>query len=245
MPRGGKLTVGTANVALDEAQAREFSLAVGDYVMLAVTDTGTGMNEETKLHLFEPFFTTKEKGKGTGLGLATCYGIVSQSGGHIRVDSELGKGTTFWICLPRVAAEAEVAVRKDEGSGLPQGTETILLVEDEPAVRQLASIVLGELGYAVLEASDGEEALRVLGEQSDRQVRLLITDVVLPQMDGKELADRLRASHPEIKVLFCSGYTDDAVVDHGVSNVAVAFLQKPFTAVTLAQKVREVLDAGT
>jgi CheY-like chemotaxis protein len=202
------------------------------------------MTEEVKAHLFEPFFTTKERGKGTGLGLATCYGIVKQSGGHITVSSEVGKGTMFRVYLPRAEGSAEVFSKRDESNDLPRGNETVLLVEDEPAVREIASSVLRELGYPVLEAANGNEALQIVEQDRATKIRLLVTDVIMPEMGGKELADRLKATHPEIKVLYASGYTADAIVHHGVVDPGVVLLEKPYTSSSLARKVREVLDAA-
>jgi PAS domain S-box-containing protein len=243
MPDGGKLTIETANVTLDEAYARRrLTVTPGDYVMLAVSDTGIGMTKEVKQHLFEPFFTTKELGKGTGLGLATCYGIVKQSGGNIWVYSEKGQGTTFKIYLPRVDRKAETLPRRDEVGYLPGGTETVLLVEDEPSVRDIAARILREQGYRVLEAATGEEAVRFAKEKGDEQIRLLVTDLVMPEMGGRELADRLMAVYSDIKVLFFSGYTDEAVVRHGMLDTGAAFLQKPFSPAALTRKVRELLD---
>jgi two-component system cell cycle sensor histidine kinase/response regulator CckA len=243
MPDGGKLTIETANVTLDEAYTRRrLTVTPGDYVMLAVSDTGIGMTKEVKQHLFEPFFTTKELGKGTGLGLATCYGIVKQSGGNIWVYSEPGQGTTFKIYLPQVDRKAETLPRRDEVGYLPGGTETVLLVEDEPSVRDIAARILREQGYRVLEAATGEDAVGFATEKGDEQIRLLVTDLVMPEMGGRELADRLRAVYSDIKVLFLSGYTDEAVVRHGMLDTGAAFLQKPFSAAALTRKVRELLD---
>ncbi len=244
MPRGGKLTIETANVVLDEMCAlRMGDVAAGKYVVVAVSDTGTGMTPEVQARLFEPFFTTKEEGKGTGLGLAMCYGIVKQSGGHISVYSEPGHGTVFKIYLPRIEEAATVDAKRDRSGDLPQGKETILLVEDEPGLRQLTKLVLQDLGYTILEAANGCEALHIAKERSDRGVDLVFTDVVMPQMGGKELADHIHTMRPETKVLFSSGYTEDAIVHHGVLNEGVAFLHKPYTPGVLAHKVREVLDA--
>ena len=243
MPEGGKLTIETRCVTLDEGYARQrVTVSPGDYVMLAVSDTGVGMTREVKEHLFEPFFTTKEVGKGTGLGLATCYGIVKQSGGNIWVYTEPGRGTTFKIYLPRVQERAETLPKRDEAGYLPGGTETVLLVEDEPSVRNMAARILREQGHTVLEAATGEEALRVAKEKGEDRIHLLLTDVVMPRMGGRELADRLRVDRPDIKVLFFSGYTDEAVARHGVLDRGAAFLQKPFSPAALARKVRELLD---
>jgi PAS domain S-box-containing protein len=242
MPRGGKLTLETANVYFDEAYAATHpEVRAGAHVMLAVSDTGCGMTEEVRAHVFEPFFTTKEPGKGTGLGLATVFGIVKQSGGHITVYTEAGVGTTFKLYLPLVGERSrkmqpEIAVRE-----LPQGTETILLVEDADPVRALAREVLHRSGYTILEARHGLEAL-VVAEQFQGKIDLLVTDVVMPQMGGPELARLLRAARPETKVLYLSGYTDDAVLRHGLLEGETAFVQKPFAMAMLARKVREVLD---
>jgi two-component system cell cycle sensor histidine kinase/response regulator CckA len=244
MPNGGKLTVTTANTTLDKNQLNNFpDLCAGDYVMLTIADTGTGMSEEVKAHLFEPFFTTKPPGKGTGLGLATCFGIVKQSTGHINVHSELGRGTTFKIYFPQVQSALEsprVRIMPTEATG---GNETVLLVEDEPVVRELAVATLREKGYTVVEAVNGEEGLR-MARQHDGKIDLVLTDVVMPVMGGKEMADALRTSHPDTKVLFTSGYTEDAMGHHGVLRPGILFLQKPYMTATLARKVREVLDEG-
>ncbi len=242
MPGGGKLIIETANVSLDAEYAQRHPGAqVGDYVLLAVTDTGVGMTDEVKAHLFEPFFTTKEPGKGTGLGLATVYGIVKQHGGNIYAYSELGKGTTFKIYLPAVEAEAERLPRRDEEGYVPRGTETVLVVEDEANVRAIVTRTLTEQGYTVLEAADGYEALR-LARDYEGEIHLLLTDVVMPQMGGKELSERFAAIRPGVKTLFMSGYTDNAIVHRGILEPGVAFLQKPFTAAALARRVRQALD---
>jgi signal transduction histidine kinase/ActR/RegA family two-component response regulator len=245
MPQGGRLILETANVDLDDDYLRRHVGArPGPHVMLAVSDTGTGIPREIQSQIFEPFFTTKEPGKGTGLGLATVYGIVKQSGGYIEVDSEPGRGTTFRIYLPRCDAEpvaAERGSRPEVGAG---GTETILLVEDEEGVRELARDILRASGYTVLEARNGAEAL-LLCERHQGPLDLLLTDVVMPRMSGRELAERLTPLRPDLSVLYMSGYTDDAVIRHGVLGAGTAFLQKPFTPVTLVQRVRETLDAAT
>ncbi|MDB5310155.1 MAG: Blue-light-activated protein [Gemmataceae bacterium] len=243
MPRGGKLTIETANVELDEGYASSHSDArPGSHVLLAVADTGHGMTPEVRAKIFEPFFTTKEVGKGTGLGLATVYGIVKQSGGHIGVNSEVGVGTTFKVYLPRVEPEGGAVNDPSRRPTPPRGSETILVVEDEPAVRALTRHVLRQAGYAVLEAADGDTALRVAAGHAG-PIHLLVTDVVMPGFGGREVAEQLAGRHPGMRVLFVSGYTDDAVVRHGVLYDRVNFLQKPFTPIALAQKVREVLDA--
>ena len=243
MPEGGKLTIETSNTLFDEAYSREhINAQTGNYVMLAVTDTGIGMGAETRSHIFEPFFTTKEKGLGTGLGLSMVYGIVKQSGGYIWVYSEPGKGTTFKIYLPHVEGAEDAVLQRDEAEYLPRGTETVLLVEDEQAVRDLSARILRELGYTVIEASNGEEALAISRERANGELQLLLTDVVMPQMSGKLLTDMVKAARPGIKVLFSSGYTDNALVHHGSLEPGTAFLQKPFSPGALARKVREVLD---
>jgi two-component system cell cycle sensor histidine kinase/response regulator CckA len=211
-------------------------------VRIAVTDTGTGMTPEVQSRIFEPFFTTKAEGKGTGLGLAMCYGIVKQSGGHISIYSELGVGTVFKVYLPRIEDAVASDAKPDRSGDLPHGKETILLVEDEPTLRKLTKLVLQDLGYTILEAANGSEALDIAKQRNFNDVDLVFTDVVMPQMGGKELADHIHAMRPEAKVLFTSGYTEDAIVHHGVLNNDVAFLHKPYTPNVLARKLREVLD---
>jgi two-component system cell cycle sensor histidine kinase/response regulator CckA len=243
MPNGGNLTIATNNVTLDENYAHTHTGAIpGDYVRLSVSDTGTGMTDEVKARLFEPFFTTKPKGKGTGLGLATCQTIVQQSGGHIGVYSEVGKGTTFKIYFPRVELPLDVAARPIQTGPLPRGTETLLVVEDEPAVRHLACSVLQTQGYEVLSAPNGREALRVAREHKGSPICLVVTDVIMPQMGGKVMAEWLKTIYPDLKILFTSGYTDDTIIHHGVLEAGVNFLSKPYTFATLAHKVREMLD---
>lgn len=242
MPQGGTLTIETANVFLDPDYARQHATVIpGAYVMMAVSDTGTGMTAETQEHIFEPFFTTKEVGKGTGLGLATVYGIVKQSGGNIMVYSEEGIGTTFKVYLPRVIQQSEAEDTRNTSDELPQGTETILLVEDEDVVRTLTRQILEMCGYTVLEAGNGVEAIS-LCEKHDCHIHLLMTDVVMPQMGGRELSERFAAIYPQMRILFTSGYTDDAVVRHGVIEAGTNFIQKPFTPDALAHKVRAILD---
>jgi PAS domain S-box-containing protein len=242
MPNGGRLTIETANVTLDEAySALHLEVQPGEYVQLAVSDNGTGMNDEVKARLFEPFFTTKASGQGTGLGLATVFGVVKQSRGHIRCYSEVGVGTTFKIYLP--CAEGVTApVTREEIGDLPRGNETILLVEDDPAVRDLTAHLLRQQGYTVLEAADDQSALRLDREHSG-PIHLLLTDVVIPGANGKILAGELQQIRPELKVLFMSGYTDNTIAHHGVLEPDIAFLSKPFTATSLTRKVREVLDS--
>ncbi|MDD2901346.1 MAG: PAS domain S-box protein [Syntrophales bacterium] len=242
MPQGGKIILETGNVFLDEAYTqRHLEVSPGPYVMLAVSDNGLGMDEETQNHIFEPFFTTKELGKGTGLGLATVYGIVKQSGGHIWVYSEPGHGTTFKFYLPRADAAVE-AVKAEKLAELPYGEETILVVEDEDALRALICRALKKFGYKTLEARHGGEALLICEEGPD-PIHLMLVDVVLPQMSGPKIAARMAHLQPEMKVLFMSGYTEDAMVHHGLLDQSVPFLQKPFKPVTMVRKVREVLDA--
>jgi signal transduction histidine kinase len=245
MPRGGKLSIETSNVYLDEAYAREhLSVVPGDYVMIAISDTGCGMDEETRVHIFEPFFTTKELGKGTGLGLSMVYGIVRQSGGNIWVYSEVGRGTTFKIYFPRVVANAEDYKRSSQALDVPEGTETILLVEDAELVRKLARQVLETAGYRVLEAASAEAAIDLCERINGDRIDLLLTDVIMPGMSGNEMSRILLTKHPGMPVLYMSGYTDDAIVQHGVLEAGINFLQKPFTPGALALKVREVLDNG-
>ncbi|MGH6628324.1 MAG: ATP-binding protein, partial [Burkholderiales bacterium] len=242
MPKGGKIVIETANVDLDSnyTERHQERVASGSYVMVAVTDSGHGISEEILPHLFEPFFTTKEKSKGAGLGLATTYGIVKQAGGYIFIYSESGHGTTAKLYLPRIEEKAASAVSKD--GVLPRGTETILLAEDEPMVRNLSARVLKEQGYHLLEAVTGLDALSIAAEFGQSRIDLLLTDVVMPKMGGKELADRLKAIRPEMKVLFASGYTDEAIVRQGILDRSIPFIQKPFSPKALVRKVREVLD---
>jgi PAS domain S-box-containing protein len=244
MPRGGKVTIETANVHLDESyQRHHFSVKPGDYVMLAVSDTGIGMDSATSQRVFEPFFTTKSVGMGTGLGLATVYGIVKQSGGDIWVYSELGHGSAFKIYLPLVAKVAPVAVKpRAELGPIRLGSETILLVEDDEAVRRLARLVLERSGYRVMDAGNPKEALRLAG-QDGQAIDLLLSDVVMPESEGPPLFDRLKGVHPGMRVLYMSGYADEAVVRHGVIAEGTPFLQKPFTPLALCGKVRDLLDA--
>ena len=243
MPNGGKLTLETSNVSFDqESVGRYPELKPGDYVMLAITDTGTGMSEEVKTRVFEPFFTTKGVGQGTGLGLSTCYGIIKQSGGHISVYSEPGRGTTFKIYLPQVELQKKIPIQRLDSPDLPRGTETILLAEDDPALREMAATLLRRLGYTVLTAANGVEALSLNHQRDTGHIDLLFTDVVMPHMSGKELADRVRALYPHTQILFTSAYTENAIVHQGVLDQGVALLQKPFTPSALALKVREVLD---
>lgn len=241
MPSGGKLTIETSNVDFHETSLQtHHEIIPGPYVMLALSDNGMGMSSEIQEHIFEPFFTTKEK--GTGLGLSTVYGIVKQSGGYIYVYSELGRGTTFKIYLPRVEEKEDSCLLKSEFTLPIQGNETILVVEDEPALRELVVRILKDRGYQVFSASNGEEALRISREHPEKKIDLLLTDVVMPSMSGKQLSDRLKEVIPHLKTLFISGYTNNAIVHHGVLIEGVEFLQKPFNPDTIARKVREVLD---
>jgi len=244
MPRGGKLTIETGHVLLDEQyRQRHLPVSPGRYAMLAVTDTGSGMDEATRTRIFEPFFTTKEPGKGTGLGLSTVHGIVKQSGGDIWVYSEPGRGTTFKIYLPQFTGD--VPSRREKRSAAPvslQGSETILLVEDDDAVRLLARVSLERAGYRIIEAGDPKEALRVAGA-FDGPIELLVSDVIMPESEGAPLLDRLLPSRPRIRVLYISGYADEAIVRHGILTEGTPFLQKPFTPQALQRKVRETLDA--
>jgi two-component system, cell cycle sensor histidine kinase and response regulator CckA len=241
MANGGKITIQTANVGLDDALRREYSyIQPGPYVMLSIADTGHGMDKETQSRIFEPFFTTKEKGKGTGLGLSTVYGIIKQSGGYVFAQTELGRGTTFRIYLPRVEKVAEPMSSIPSSQSATGGSETVLLVEDEESVRQLVRETLEAKGYKVLEADHGEAALRIASAHPG-SIDMLITDVVMPGMSGRELSKQLCAAHPRTKVLFLSGYTEDAIVHQGGLEPGTAFLQKPFTLHMLSRKVREVL----
>ena len=242
MPQGGKLTIETANVELDEPYAsRHAAVVPGRYVMLAVSDNGTGMDEQTKARIFEPFFTTKEPGKGTGLGLSTVYGIVKQSGANIWLYSEPGLGTTFKIHLPAADASVDTAPAA-AAAGTLAGVETVLLAEDDEQLRRLTRRALAGHGYTVLEADSSPAALEIARRHAG-PIHLLLTDVIIPGMDGRSLAEALRAQRPGLRVLFMSGYADKAIVHHGVLDPGVAYLAKPFTTEAVARKVREVLDA--
>jgi PAS domain S-box-containing protein len=243
MLKGGKLVIETANAELDGSygQQKHVDVQPGNYVLLTVSDTGTGMDSTTKARIFEPFFTTKERGKGTGLGLATVYGIIRQSNGYIWVYSEVGKGTTFKVYIPRVKellSEIQPAIT----TLLPLGSGTILLVEDEDSLRELSHRLLEGMGYTVIEAANGADAIRIAGECADR-IQLLVTDVVMPGMSGRELAELLVAGHSQMKVLYVSGHTDDVIMHYAILKPGVAFLQKPFTRDSLAKKIQEVLGA--
>ena len=246
MPDGGRITIATADADLSPAYAVAHpEVRPGPHVLLSVADTGHGMDDETQAHLFEPFFTTKERGKGTGLGLATVYGIVQQSGGHIRVNSAADSGSTFLIYLPRVDApedDSQGEVRPPLPRPSP-GTETVLLAEDEEGVRRFAREILSGNGYKVLEAGNGREAL-LLSEAHRGEIHLLLTDVVMPKMSGRELTERIRPLRPDLRILYMSGYIDDAILRHDVLEDGIPFLQKPFTSEGLARKVREVLDSA-
>ena len=242
MAQGGTLTIKTGNVRLDESDANEdFPISAGDYVMLEMSDTGSGMDAATKSQIFDPFFTTKEVGRGTGLGLSIVYGIVKQSDGYIRVDSEPGKGASFKVCFPRVGDARAVSAPASISASSPRGSETILIVEDDSGVRQLVSTVLQSAGYQVLECGNGDEALLMFRENENR-VGLVLTDLVMPEMSGVVLADKLKAINPLIRVLYMSGYADDAVIRHGYLDTGNPFIQKPFSAAKLLEVVREVLN---
>ena len=243
MPDGGKITIETTNVTLDEEYMQNHNGVVpGDYVMMAVSDTGTGMDEETLSHIFEPFFTTKEPGKGTGLGLSTCYGIVKQNSGNIWVYSEPGHGTTVKIYLPRAFEQSTDLSDNVEQNELPEGTETVLVVEDEPSVLTMIVRILSKRGYKVLDASNGEDALRVSDKYGAKKIHLVLTDVIMPRMGGKEFSVILLERNPKIKFIYMSGYTSNSIVRHGVLEEGITFIQKPFSPSALIKKVREVLD---
>jgi two-component system cell cycle sensor histidine kinase/response regulator CckA len=240
MPDGGKLTIETQRAQIDDEYAAQHACdRSGEFVLLAVSDTGVGMTDEVKTHVFEPFYTSKEVGKGTGLGLATIYGIVKQSGGFIWIYSEPGHGATFKVFLPSVAGQADGPVEVAQPAEIPRATETVLLVEDEPALREVAARGLRDQGYRVLVAALGVEALRV-AERYEGEIHLLVTDVVMPGMSGPKLAERIRATRPSAKVLFTSGYTDAAFDGQGIA-APRDLLQKPFTIAALARKAHETL----
>ena len=244
MPEGGRLTVETSNVDIDEECAScQADATPGLYAMLAVSDSGVGMDATTKRQIFEPFFTTKAAGKGTGLGLATVYGIVKQSGGHIWVHSEFGKGTTFKIYLPATLDEREAETPSQGTRRSSRGNETILVVEDDAAVRNVVIDMLEGSGYTILEARNGDDALRICREHAE-EIHLLLSDVVMPGMSGRELAGRIGEINPGLKVLFMSGYTDNAIQQHGVLEPSIAFIEKPFSVVELTCKIREVLEVS-
>jgi CheY-like chemotaxis protein len=242
MPAGGRVRITTANLQLQAADnARGNGVRPGAYVTLAVSDTGMGMDVPTQARIFEPFFTTKAPGKGTGLGLSTVYGIVEQSGGHIEVESAPGQGATFTIFLPRYQGNSGPGTPRHDRRGLPSGSETLLLVEDEATVRGSVRRLLERQGYTVIEARHGADALRVV-ETSERPIDLVLTDLVMPEMGGRELVERLRARHPDLKVLYMSGYTERAVTVDGVMPPATGFMEKPFTIEQLTRRTREILD---
>ena len=243
MPEGGRLVIDTADVHIgDEGAGRHPEVPPGEYVTLTVSDTGTGMTEEVKARAFEPFFTTKEVGKGTGLGQSTCHGIVTESGGHMVVDSGPGQGTTVTIYLPKAHEPASPVPSTDQSAYLPRGYETVMVVEDEPAIRRVIADVLRTQGYNVLVASNGLDALAAARDHADDRIHLLLADLVMPLMGGQEFTRRFRAIHPEAKVLYTSGYHDDAIVHHGGFEADAGFMRKPFTQAVLANRVRELLD---
>ena len=242
IPQGGKIVIEAVNAILDSNQARQAGdITPGKYAMVLVTDDGTGMPDEVKEHIFEPFFTTKEEGKGTGLGLATCYGIINQSGGHIEVESRPGIGTTFTLYLPQVDSEPTTPVAdpsEEQARQLPKGNETVLLAEDEPVVRSVLASMLNDQGYNVLQAANGDEALSLAQRHRQDDIHLLLADIVMPQMNGIDLANQFLTIHPYTRILFTSGYPDEPVLRQG----SVDFIQKPFVPAALSRKVREVLD---
>jgi CheY-like chemotaxis protein len=241
MPRGGTLQIRTFAESVD-AQSRHPGVAQGLYAGLEVRDDGTGMTAEVRSRIFEPFFTTKPRGKGSGLGLAVVYGVVHQAGGHIEVETEPGHGTTFTILLPATRSDEDRGAAHDRERPAARGTETVLLVEDEGSVRRVATRILAGRGYRVIGASDGEEALRALDALTESPA-ILVTDVVMPNMDGGELASRVRLRHPSTKILFTSGYVDESITLRGVPSGGTSFLQKPYTPQMLLARVREMLDA--
>jgi len=240
MPQGGKFTIETGNVVLDENYAKgHFSLNPGNYVMLSFSDTGSGMDEETRSKVFDPFFTTKQKGKGTGLGLYNIYGIVKQSKGYIWVYSELGVGTTFKIYLPQTSMPSKEKKKAYQSTDSKGEGELILVIEDEPSLRKLCMNILKKLNYRVETSASGDEALLLLEERRLRP-DLIITDVVMPGISGKVLVDRLKKSLPDLKVLYMSGYTDNAIVHHGILDAGVPFIQKPFSRTELGKMIKEI-----
>jgi signal transduction histidine kinase len=243
MPNGGRLAIATGNATLDENWAGAHPGAKsGQYIFLSVSDTGTGMTDEVKARMFEPLFTTKPKGQGTGLGLATCQTIVQQAGGYIEVQSEIGKGSTFKAYFPRVEQPLEPVARPAHVGSSPHGSETLLIVEDDPSVRHLANDIFRSLGYNVLRAANGQHALDVAREHKGLPIDLVITDVIMPVMGGRIMVEWLRSEYPELKILFTSGYPDDSIKHHGVFQPGIEFLPKPYSPATIARRVREMLD---
>lgn len=244
MPDGGRLTIATSRVRVDEHSTHAYPGShPGDWIMLSVSDTGAGMSEEVKARIFEAFFTTKPVGKGTGLGLATCKTIIQQSGGSMSVTSEMGLGTSFQKLFPCTEQPLDLAAPPETSEPLPRGTETLLVVEDDPALRQLAVEILQNQGYHVLPAFNGQDGLNMARAHEGPPIQLVVTDVIMPVVGGKVMAEWLKVTYPDIKVLFTSGYTDDAISHHGVLDAGVDFLPKPYTPATLARRVREMLDA--
>ncbi len=244
MPRGGRLTIRASNVELDESDKKKHDPVVpGRYVMLAIEDSGCGMDLQTQARIFDPFFTTKELGKGTALGLATVYGIVKQTGGYIWVYSEIGQGTVFRVYLPRTDKAAQSAEREQTELQELQGSETILVAEDSESLREMAQEYLESMGYNVIAAASGEKALQ-WAKEFDGPIHLLLTDVVMPEMSGPELANQLASLRPGMKIIFTSGYTDDAIARQGILDPEVAFIQKPYRPRALAKKIRQVLNGS-
>ena len=242
MPEGGMLNIEVGSVHLDEEDTRRYPEAKpGQYATLTVRDTGHGMDEETQNRAFEPFFTTKETGQGTGLGLSTIWGIVRQHGGHVRLQSDVGEGTTFALYFPQLGAPPPMVLQRPEQAQLPKGTETIMVVEDDRIVRKSICRMLQILGYHVLEARGGERGLELI-EETEGKIDLLLTDVIMPEMNGKELADKITAKHPHVRVLFMSGYADDVLSQYGILNVKLHYMHKPFAVADIARKLREMLD---
>ena len=243
LPTGGEITIETSYDTVHRPiSSANVGPEGGTSVLLSVSDTGMGMSEEVRNRIFEPFFTTKAPGRGSGLGLSTCYGIITQSGGRIEVDSEQGVGSTFRIYLPRVEGEATILSTPADTHDISSGTETILLVEDEPAVRRVAATVLRGKGYTILEAANGQHALEIARQQGEPRISLVLSDVVMPAMSGSELVERLRPSLPDMKVLYMSGHVDQAIANHGVPQSEARLLQKPFSPDELTTAVRKVLD---
>jgi two-component system cell cycle sensor histidine kinase/response regulator CckA len=243
MPNGGRLFIATRNVTLDASHARiESRESTDNHVMLSVADTGTGITDEVKARMFEAFFTTKTNGKSTGLGLSICLNIVQQCEGYIHIDTTVGRGTTFEVYFPRVELPLHSAAKGDPSGPLPRGTEVLLVVEDEPSIRYLACAVLEGQGYKVLSAANGQDALHLAHAHGGSPLRLVVTDVMMPLMGGDVMADYLKATFPDLKILFTSGYADDSIMQRGVLDAGVEFLAKPYTSATLVYKVREMLD---